>query len=51
VVDTDARIVEVWYPDDTRPEIVTGTLRWRVTSNAPELVIDLEELFAKLPQA
>jgi Uma2 family endonuclease len=50
VVDADACVVEVWRPNDTRPEIVTDALRWRVTSNAPELVIELEELFAKLPR-
>jgi len=51
VVDPDARVVEVWHPDDTRPEIVTDVVRWRVTPDAPELVIELEELFAKLPPA
>jgi Uma2 family endonuclease len=49
VVDADARLVEVWRPDDDRPEIVTGSLRWRVAPDAAELVIDLAGLFADLP--
>jgi Uma2 family endonuclease len=49
VVDIDARLVEVWHPDDDRPEIVTDVLRWRVTPEAPELTIELAGLFAALP--
>jgi hypothetical protein len=41
--------VEVWHPDDLRPEIVTGALRWRVTPEAEDLVSDLAELFTSLP--
>jgi len=46
VVDTDARLVEVWHPEDRRPEIVTDVLRWRVADDAPELAIDLTAVFA-----
>jgi len=46
VVDVNARLVEVWLPNDERPEIVTDTLRWRVTPGAPEISIDLPGLFA-----
>ena len=49
VVDPDAALVEVWRPEDERPEIVTETLRWRVASDADEMVIDLRELFARVP--
>jgi Uma2 family endonuclease len=49
VVDTDARAVEVWHPDDARPEVVTDRLRWRLAPEAPELVIPLEETFRDLP--
>lgn len=45
VVDPDARLVEVWHPDDQRPEIVTDVLRWRVSPGAGELAIPLEEVF------
>jgi Uma2 family endonuclease len=49
VVDPDARVVEVWQPDQDRPEIVTHVLRWRVTPEATELAIDVASLFAELP--
>ncbi|MEX0692274.1 MAG: Uma2 family endonuclease [Gemmatimonadales bacterium] len=45
VVDPDARLVEVWHPPDTRPEIVTGDLVWRVAAEAAEVRISLEEIF------
>jgi Uma2 family endonuclease len=45
VVDADARLVEVWHPDDDRPEIVTDVVRWRVGPDAPELDIALEDVF------
>jgi Uma2 family endonuclease len=44
-VDPDVRLVEVWHPSDDRPEIVTDTLRWRVSPEAEELVIVLEDVF------
>ncbi len=46
IVDPDARMVEVWHPDDEQPEIVTDVLRWRVAAEAEELAIDLGKLFA-----
>ncbi len=46
VVDPDARVVEVWHPDDQRPEIVTGVLTWRLPGAAEELRIELEAVFA-----
>ncbi len=49
VVDPDAQLVEVWHPGDDRPEIVTDTLRWRVTPDSRELTIEVEELFRNLP--
>ena len=49
IVDADAQLVEVWHPQDERPEIVTDVLGWRVTPDAPELRIDLPQLFANLP--
>jgi Uma2 family endonuclease len=45
VVDPDARLVEVWHPEDDRPEIVTDVLRWRIRPDAPELEITLEHVF------
>ncbi len=48
IVDPDARMVEVWRPDDERPEIVTDVLRWKVGAEAEELAIELEKVF-KVP--
>jgi Uma2 family endonuclease len=50
VVDPDARLVDVWHPADHRPEIVTDALTWRVTPEAEELVIALDDLFRDLPE-
>ncbi len=48
IVDPDAQVVEVWRPEDARPEIVTDVLRWRVSAEAEELAIELAEIF-KVP--
>ncbi len=49
IVDPEAQVVEVWHPDDERPEIVADVLRWRVSDDAPELQIELGQLFKDLP--
>ena len=49
IVDPDARLVEVWHPEDERPEIVTEALSWWVSPKAEELTISLPELFEGLP--
>lgn len=49
IVDPDARLVEVWHPEDERPTIATERVRWRVTDGAEELVVDLTNLFARMP--
>jgi len=46
VVDDDAKLVEVWCPQDERPEIVTDALRWRFRDAPTELDIPLGELLA-----
>ncbi len=51
VVDPAAGLVEVWRPDDERPVVVTETLRWRLKTEAPELIISVGELFTDLPTA
>jgi Uma2 family endonuclease len=50
VVDADAWVVEVWHPGDQRPEIVTDVLRWRVSPEAHDLLIELGEIFGSLPE-
>ena len=49
IVDPEAQVVEVWHPDDERPEIVADALKWQASDDAPELQIDLGELFKDLP--
>ena len=49
VIDPDARLVEVWHPEDERPEIVTDVLKWRIREEGEELEIGLEELLETLP--
>jgi Uma2 family endonuclease len=51
VVDVGGGSVEVWRPGDAAPEVVTGTLRWRVVPDEPALEIPLAEVFAGVPAA
>ncbi len=46
IVDPEARLVEVWGPDDDRPVIATDILTWRQHHAAADLTIPLKELFA-----
>jgi Uma2 family endonuclease len=48
IVDTDARLIERWLPDDSRPEILTERIEWRPDPAFPGLVIDLEEYFLEV---
>lgn len=43
IVDLEARLVEIWTPDDVSPRIVTDTLTWQPRPELPPLEIDLEE--------
>jgi Uma2 family endonuclease len=45
IVDLDARLVERWTPDNSRPEIFNKTLTWQAGSVSAPLEIDLEALF------
>jgi Uma2 family endonuclease len=47
IVDTDARVIERWRPEDTRPEVLAETISWRPASTAAPLVIDLPQMFAR----
>lgn len=42
IVDLEARLVEVWTPEDASPRIVTDVLTWQSSPELPPLVIDLE---------
>jgi Uma2 family endonuclease len=49
IVDPDGHTVDVWHPDDAEATAVAEVLTWRVTPDAPELTIDLAEIFRPLP--
>ena len=46
LVDLDARLVERWRPDDTRPEVLIERLDWRPVGVQASLDIDLGAYFA-----
>ena len=48
IVDPDQHEVEVWRPGDAEAQVVADTLAWRVTPEAPELRIPLDEIFRRL---
>ena len=48
IVDLDARLVERWRPDDTRPEILIETLEWAPVPELTPLVIELPAFFAEV---
>lgn len=45
VIDPDARLVERWRPDDTRPEIVAESLIWAPVTGVAPLVLELPAFF------
>jgi Uma2 family endonuclease len=48
IVDLDARLVERWRPDDTRPEILTEILEWTPAPGLTPMVIQLPEFFVEV---
>jgi Uma2 family endonuclease len=48
IVDVDARLIERWRPNDTRPEIIVGTLDWVPAPEFPTLTIDLDAYFQEV---
>ncbi len=46
IVDTNARLVEQWLPNDERPELCSDTLPWAPAGSRAPLIIDLVNLFA-----
>jgi len=48
IVDLDARLVERWKPDDTRPEILSETLEWTPAPGLKPLEIELPVFFAEV---
>ena len=47
IVDPDARLVERWRPEDTRPEVVNAILAWQPDPAQAALEIDLVAMFAE----
>ncbi len=45
IVDLDARLVERWRPNDSKPEILFESLVWRPRADVTPLEIDLVQLF------
>ncbi|MGE0554367.1 MAG: Uma2 family endonuclease [Gemmatimonadales bacterium] len=48
IVDLDARLVEVWRPADTSPQIVDQSLAWEPDISVPPLSIDLPACFVEI---
>ncbi len=51
IVDLDARLVERWRPEDTRPEIVTDSLTWHPAGTSEPMVLDLEAFFKEVHES
>jgi Uma2 family endonuclease len=47
IVDPDARLVERWRPEDTRPEVLSEILTWQPDPGHPALELDLPALFTE----
>ena len=48
IIDTDARLIERWRPDDDRPEILTERIAWQPRQDVPALDLDLQEYFMEV---
>lgn len=48
IVDLDARRVERWRPEDSRPEVLDVVLEWRPAGAGRALVLDLPEFFGEV---
>jgi Uma2 family endonuclease len=47
IVDPDARLIERWRPEDSRPEVLGRVLVWQPDPSQGALEIDLPALFAE----
>jgi Uma2 family endonuclease len=45
IVDLDARLIELWKPDQERPEILADRLVWQPDPGGPPLELDLPAYF------
>lgn len=49
IVDLDSRLIERWRPGDDRPVIAQDKIAWQPVPSVPPLLIDVEAVFAELP--
>jgi Uma2 family endonuclease len=45
IVDPDARLIERWRPEDTRPELCDASITWAPREDAPPLTIAFDAVF------
>ena len=48
IVDLDARHIERWRPEDTRPEVIEETLEWSPAGADAPLVLDVRAFFREV---
>ena len=48
IVDLDARLVERWTPNDSRPEIITDTLTWQPVGASTAFSLPLVDFFSSI---
>jgi Uma2 family endonuclease len=48
IIDADARLVERWKPDDTRPEVLGESIEWKPLPDVPAFRFDLVEFFERV---
>jgi len=47
IVDSDARVIDRWRPEDNRAETLSEQIEWQPAREYPPLRIDLADLFAR----
>jgi Uma2 family endonuclease len=48
IVDPDARVIERWQPEDTRPEILVDRITWQPEGAAEPMTVELGEFWAEV---
>jgi Uma2 family endonuclease len=48
IVDLDARLIERWLPDDSRPELMADRIVWQPNTDEPSLEIEIPVLFGEI---
>jgi Uma2 family endonuclease len=50
IVDGRTKTIEVWHPGDVSPAVVTDELRWQITSESPECIINVAAMFHEVQE-